>query len=162
MWEAAELRLRSGFRPRPPVAVRGERGAGGERAGVLPLLLALAGQPAGRRRSLLQRDADPPPLGSDRPPLRGQVGAALRARAGPGAELLDCELEPCGCRAQEDVVVLGVHDLRFSSQTIPVDQVFNQPHDGSFPPKSDLSLLRLSVPARLSKTPFGTPPRFLL
>lgn len=49
-------------------------------------------------------------------------------------------------------MVLGVHDLGFSSQTIPVDQVFNLPDDGSFPPKSDLSLLRLSVPARLSKS----------
>lgn len=49
-------------------------------------------------------------------------------------------------------MVLGVHDLRFSSQTVPVDKVFNLPEDGSFPPKSDLSLLRLSVPARLSKS----------
>ncbi|XP_029282301.1 ovochymase-1 isoform X2 [Cottoperca gobio] len=56
----------------------------------------------------------------------------------------------CNVRAKEDVVVLGVHDLRFSSQTIPVDEVINLPHDGSFPPKSDLSLLRLSVPARFS------------
>lgn len=48
-------------------------------------------------------------------------------------------------------MVLGAHDLRFSSQVIPVDQVFNQPDNGSFPPKSDLSLLRLSVPARLSE-----------
>lgn len=55
------------------------------------------------------------------------------------------------CRAKEDVVVLGVHDLRFSSsQTVPVDEVFNLPQDGSFPPKSDVSLLRLSVPARFS------------
>ncbi|XP_041636357.1 ovochymase-1 isoform X2 [Cheilinus undulatus] len=55
----------------------------------------------------------------------------------------------CSVRAKEDVVVLGVHDLRFSSsQTIPVDEVFNLPEDGSFPPKTDLSLLRLSVPAR--------------
>ncbi|TKS90349.1 Transmembrane protease serine 9 [Collichthys lucidus] len=57
----------------------------------------------------------------------------------------------CNVRPKEDVVVLGVHDLRFtSSQTVPVDQVFNPPHDGSFPPKSDLSLLRLSVPTRFS------------
>lgn len=57
----------------------------------------------------------------------------------------------CNCRAKEDVVVLGVHDLRFSStQTIPVDEVVNLPQDGSFPPKLDLSLLRLSVPARIS------------
>ncbi|XP_068590082.1 ovochymase-1 isoform X2 [Cebidichthys violaceus] len=58
-------------------------------------------------------------------------------------------------RAREDVVVLGVHDLRFaSSQTIPVDEVFNLPQDGSFPPTSDLSLLRLSVPARLGADVF--------
>ncbi|XP_033470375.1 ovochymase-1 isoform X1 [Epinephelus lanceolatus] len=57
----------------------------------------------------------------------------------------------CSARAKEDVVVLGAHDLRFSSsQTVPVDEVFNLPQDGSFPPKSDLSLLRLSVPARFS------------
>ncbi|XP_027139891.1 ovochymase-1 isoform X2 [Larimichthys crocea] len=57
----------------------------------------------------------------------------------------------CNVRPKEDVVVLGVHDLRFtSSQTVPVDKVFNPPHDGSFPPKSDLSLLRLSVPTRFS------------
>ncbi|CAF90814.1 unnamed protein product [Tetraodon nigroviridis] len=56
----------------------------------------------------------------------------------------------CEVRAREDVVVLGVHDLRFSSQTIMVDQVFNLPDDGRFPPKSDLSLLRLSAPARLT------------
>ncbi|XP_068443099.1 ovochymase-1 [Clinocottus analis] len=54
----------------------------------------------------------------------------------------------CSVRAKEDVVALGVHDLRFSSQTIPVDEVFNLPQDGSFPPNADLSLLRLSVPAR--------------
>ncbi|XP_041819476.1 ovochymase-1 isoform X2 [Chelmon rostratus] len=57
----------------------------------------------------------------------------------------------CSVRAKEDVVVLGVHDLRFSSaQTVPVDEVFNLPQDGNFPPKSDLTLLRLSVPARFS------------
>ncbi|XP_029351535.1 chymotrypsinogen B-like [Echeneis naucrates] len=57
----------------------------------------------------------------------------------------------CNVRAKEDVVVLGIHDLRFSSaQTIPVDKIFNLPEDGSFPPKSDLSLLRLSFPARFS------------
>ncbi|XP_076578339.1 ovochymase-1 isoform X1 [Chaetodon auriga] len=55
----------------------------------------------------------------------------------------------CNVRAKEDVAVLGVHDLHFSSsQTVPVDEVFNLPQDGSFPPKSDLSLLRLSVAAR--------------
>lgn len=50
------------------------------------------------------------------------------------------------------MVVLGVHDLRLSSLTIPVDEVFSLPDDGSFPPKSDLSLLRLGVPVRFSKS----------
>ena len=49
------------------------------------------------------------------------------------------------------MVVLGIHDLQFlSSQTVSVDEVFNLPEDGSFPPKPDLSLLRLSVSARFS------------
>ncbi|XP_074481238.1 ovochymase-1 isoform X2 [Sebastes fasciatus] len=57
----------------------------------------------------------------------------------------------CNVRAKEDVVVLGVHDFQFSSsQTVPVDEVFNLPQDGSFPPNFDLSLLHLSVPARFS------------
>ncbi|KAM6961593.1 ovochymase-1 [Tautogolabrus adspersus] len=57
----------------------------------------------------------------------------------------------CSVRAKEDVAVLGIHDLRFSSsQTIPVEEVFNLKEEGSFPPKSDLSLLRLSVPTRFS------------
>ncbi|XP_039999190.1 ovochymase-1 isoform X3 [Xiphias gladius] len=57
----------------------------------------------------------------------------------------------CNVRAKEDVVALGIHDLRFtSSQVVPVDEVFNLPQDGSFPPKSDLSLLHLSVTARFS------------
>ncbi|XP_071358853.1 ovochymase-1 isoform X2 [Trachinotus anak] len=60
----------------------------------------------------------------------------------------------CNIRPKEDLVVLGIHDLRFSSaETIPVDKVFNLPQDSSFPPKSDLSLLRLSVPARLICVP---------
>lgn len=50
------------------------------------------------------------------------------------------------------MAVLGVHDLRSSSQTILVDKVFNLADHGGLPPKSDLSLLRLSVPARLSKS----------
>ncbi|XP_031167141.1 ovochymase-1 isoform X2 [Sander lucioperca] len=57
----------------------------------------------------------------------------------------------CNVRAKKDMVVLGVHDLRFSSsETVPVDKVFNLPKDRSFPPKSDLSLLRLAVPATFS------------
>lgn len=59
-------------------------------------------------------------------------------------------LHPC---RSEDEVVLGVHDLRFSSsQTILVDEVFGLPQDGNYPPRSDLALLRLSVPARLSRS----------
>ncbi|XP_044200086.1 ovochymase-1 isoform X1 [Thunnus albacares] len=57
----------------------------------------------------------------------------------------------CNVRAKKDVVVLGVHDLQFSSpQSVPVDEVFNLPQDDSFPPTCDLSLLRLSIPARLN------------
>ncbi|XP_069580258.1 ovochymase-1 [Brachyistius frenatus] len=57
----------------------------------------------------------------------------------------------CSVRAKEDVVVLGVHDLHFlSTQTVPVDEVFSPLQDSSFPPKADLSLLRLSVPVRFS------------
>ncbi|KAM3587582.1 uncharacterized protein V6R79_009513 [Siganus canaliculatus] len=57
----------------------------------------------------------------------------------------------CNVRAKEDMVLLGIHDLRFRpSQTIPVDEVLSPPQDRGFPPKPDLSLLRLSVPARLS------------
>ncbi|XP_028254127.1 ovochymase-1 [Parambassis ranga] len=54
----------------------------------------------------------------------------------------------CSVRAEQDVVVLGVHDLQLlSAQTILVEEVFNPMQDASFPPKSDLSLLRLSVAA---------------
>uniref|UniRef100_A0A672FTK6 Zgc:55888 n=1 Tax=Salarias fasciatus TaxID=181472 RepID=A0A672FTK6_SALFA len=56
----------------------------------------------------------------------------------------------CSVRAKEDVVVLGVHDVHFlSSQSVVVDEVFNPPLDAGFPPRSDLSLLRLSVAARI-------------
>lgn len=49
-------------------------------------------------------------------------------------------------------MALGLHDLRFlPSQTVLVDKVFHLPQDGSFPPRTDLSLLRLSVPARFSR-----------
>ncbi|XP_051811212.1 ovochymase-1 isoform X2 [Acanthochromis polyacanthus] len=55
----------------------------------------------------------------------------------------------CGIRAKKGVVVLGVHDLRFlSTQTLLVDEVFEPPQDSSFPPKADLSLLRLHQDAR--------------
>uniref|UniRef100_A0A673BHC0 Zgc:55888 n=1 Tax=Sphaeramia orbicularis TaxID=375764 RepID=A0A673BHC0_9TELE len=56
----------------------------------------------------------------------------------------------CNVRAEEDVAVLGIHDIRFSSsRIIPIDKVFNLAQDHSFPPIADLSLLRLSRPARL-------------
>ncbi|XP_071242615.1 transmembrane protease serine 9-like [Salvelinus alpinus] len=66
-------------------------------------------------------------------------------------------LAPQHCRSKPtvDTVVLGGHDLRFmAAQTIPVDEVFNHPHDGTFPPTSDLTLIKLSVPARFDDTVF--------
>ncbi|KAJ3612389.1 hypothetical protein NHX12_020665 [Muraenolepis orangiensis] len=59
-------------------------------------------------------------------------------------------LAPHHCSAKAgDVVVLGVHDLRFmASQSLPVDRVFDQAQDGSFPPNNDLSLIRLGESAR--------------
>ncbi|CAB1345816.1 unnamed protein product [Coregonus sp. 'balchen'] len=55
----------------------------------------------------------------------------------------------CHCKPTVDTVVLGGHDLRFmSTQTILVEEVFSHPHDGTFPPTSDLTLIKLSVPAR--------------
>ncbi|XP_072233408.1 ovochymase-1 isoform X2 [Leuresthes tenuis] len=55
----------------------------------------------------------------------------------------------CSVSPKEDVVVLGVHDLKFMSvQTILVDEVYTPVRDSSFPPKSDLMLVRLSVFAR--------------
>ncbi|XP_017292667.2 ovochymase-1 isoform X2 [Kryptolebias marmoratus] len=56
----------------------------------------------------------------------------------------------CSVSAKEDVVVLGLHDMNQKSvQTILVDDVISPMHDASFPPQSDLSLLRLSVSAKL-------------
>ena len=47
------------------------------------------------------------------------------------------------------MVVLGVHDLRFmASQSVPVDEVFEQAQDGSFPPNNNLALIHLGEPAR--------------
>ncbi|KAF6738432.1 Transmembrane protease serine 9 [Oryzias melastigma] len=55
----------------------------------------------------------------------------------------------CSVSPKEDVVVLGVHDLkRTSVQTLLVDEVFSPVNDAGFPPHSDLSLLRLSAAAR--------------
>ncbi|XP_014063451.2 transmembrane protease serine 9-like [Salmo salar] len=59
----------------------------------------------------------------------------------------------CHSKATVDTVVLGGHDLRFmAAQTIPVDEVFSHPHDGTFPPTFDLTLIKLSVPARIDDT----------
>ncbi|XP_020346222.1 transmembrane protease serine 9-like [Oncorhynchus kisutch] len=59
----------------------------------------------------------------------------------------------CHSKATVDTVVLGGHDLRFmAAQTIPVDEVFSHPHNGTFPPTSDLTLIKLSVPARFDDT----------
>ncbi|XP_049617469.1 ovochymase-1 isoform X1 [Syngnathus scovelli] len=56
----------------------------------------------------------------------------------------------CRVSTGEDVAVLGGHHLGLSlSQTVPVDKVFDLPQDDGFPPRHDLSLLRLAVPARL-------------
>ncbi|KAM7367456.1 hypothetical protein PAMP_015356 [Pampus punctatissimus] len=64
----------------------------------------------------------------------------------------------CPYRAKEDVVVLGVHDLQFtSSQSVQVDKVYSLPQDNSFPPTCDVVLLRLSVPARLHMSPVCVP-----
>ncbi|XP_056311085.1 ovochymase-1 [Danio aesculapii] len=49
-----------------------------------------------------------------------------------------------------DVVVLGAHDLNFmSGQTVDVESVQSLPNNGSYPPISDLSMIHLSVPARI-------------
>ncbi|XP_065121904.1 ovochymase-1 isoform X2 [Paramisgurnus dabryanus] len=63
-------------------------------------------------------------------------------------------LAPRHCFAKVgDVVFLGVHDLNFmSGQTSAVKSVQSLPYDGSFPPVSDLSMIRLTVPARIGPT----------
>ncbi|XP_019898261.3 ovochymase-1 isoform X2 [Esox lucius] len=59
----------------------------------------------------------------------------------------------CHCKATVDMVVLGVHDLRFmASQTIPVEEVFNFPNNRTFPLTADLTLIKLSVPAQFDTT----------
>nr|XP_061809619.1 transmembrane protease serine 9-like [Nerophis lumbriciformis] len=56
----------------------------------------------------------------------------------------------CQVRAGEDVAVLGAHDLGLSlSQMVPVERVVEPPQEDGFPPKDDLALLRLALPARL-------------
>ncbi|KAK2892939.1 hypothetical protein Q8A67_012927 [Cirrhinus molitorella] len=65
-------------------------------------------------------------------------------------------LAPRHCLAKAgDVVVLGAHDLNFmSGQTAAVESVQSLAYDGSFPPVSDLSMIRLSVPARIGQMIF--------
>lgn len=56
------------------------------------------------------------------------------------------------------MVVLGLHDVnQKSTQTILVEDVISPVHDASFPPQSDLSLLRLSVSARLGQRKSSSP-----
>nr|XP_055047176.1 polyserase-2-like isoform X1 [Misgurnus anguillicaudatus] len=65
-------------------------------------------------------------------------------------------LAPRHCFAKVgDVVFLGAHDLNFmSGQTSAVKSVQSLAYDGSFPPVSDLSMIRLTVPARIGTTIF--------
>ncbi|KAK3517805.1 hypothetical protein QTP70_018968 [Hemibagrus guttatus] len=58
------------------------------------------------------------------------------------------------CRAEAgDMVVLGAHDLNSTEiRRATVKAVYSQPYDGSYPPLHDLSLLYLSVPARLGSS----------
>ncbi|CAL9682615.1 unnamed protein product [Knipowitschia caucasica] len=52
----------------------------------------------------------------------------------------------------EDQVVLGIHDLEYSSSRgVPIQKVINLRRDRSFPPGFDLALIELSVPARLGR-----------
>lgn len=69
----AELQLWRESGPGRALGVPGQRGVCGECGGVLPLLLALAGQPAVQRTTLLQRSADPPMVGPHCQTLRRQV-----------------------------------------------------------------------------------------
>lgn len=47
-------------------------------------------------------------------------------------------------------MVLGAHDLNFMlGQTAAVESVQSLAYTSSFPPVSDLSMIRLSVPARI-------------
>ncbi|XP_067283479.1 ovochymase-1 [Pseudorasbora parva] len=65
-------------------------------------------------------------------------------------------LAPRHCFAKAgDAVVLGAHDLNFmSGQTAAVKSVQSLAHNGIFPPVSDLSMIRLSVPAQIGLTIF--------
>lgn len=65
-------------------------------------------------------------------------------------------LAPRHCFAKAgDVVVLGAHDLDLmSGQTADVESVRSLAYDGFFPPVSDLSMIRLSVPAQIGSMIF--------
>lgn len=50
-------------------------------------------------------------------------------------------------------MVLGAHDLNFmSGQTVDVESIQSLAYNGSYPPVSDLSMIHLSVPARIGIT----------
>ncbi|KAA0720643.1 Polyserase-2 [Triplophysa tibetana] len=65
-------------------------------------------------------------------------------------------LAPRHCVAKVgDTVFLGAHDLNFmSGRTSAVKSVQSLDNDGSFPPMSDLSMIQLTVPARIGPTIF--------
>ncbi|XP_041934699.1 ovochymase-1 [Alosa sapidissima] len=58
----------------------------------------------------------------------------------------------CHCRAMLDLVNLGVHDLTFKASETIVEEVVSIERGEGFPPAYDLSLIRLSDPARLGPT----------
>lgn len=60
------------------------------------------------------------------------------------------------CRAG-DMVVLGAHDFNsIEHQHVSVKAVYSQAYDSSYPPLHDITLIYLSVPARLGTTPKAT------
>ncbi|XP_062374101.1 ovochymase-1 isoform X2 [Sardina pilchardus] len=58
----------------------------------------------------------------------------------------------CYCRAKLDAINLGVHDLTFKASETIVEEVVSMEGGVSFPPAFDLSLIRLSDPARFGPT----------
>ncbi|KAL2102245.1 hypothetical protein ACEWY4_001413 [Coilia grayii] len=59
----------------------------------------------------------------------------------------------CHSNTKSDVVALGVHDLTFmATQTVPLAEVISIEGARGFPPELDLSLIRLSAPARVGST----------
>lgn len=84
-----------------------------------------------------------------------RAGCWHRATASPSKSDLCLSVVPQWCSDSSshragDVVILGAHDLNFmSGQTAAVESVQSLAHDSKFPPVSDLSMIRLSVPARI-------------